>query len=195
MKKFTFAAIFVLSLASIFGFLLLLPAPAQAQLKDMPSQAEFDPILENAGKKLKDFVATLTEFRIEAAAMDQERLDGDLKAVKQLQEMIQVAHSGSGENKGANMLRLVGILAGLDDMALDAATWKALADLRLCQQLVQHQSPTPYDQFGTRVAMNSVMLHEVGGQLLHPTFRMASAADEIVLMLSDASSKTKPKPR
>ncbi len=41
----------------------------------MPSEAEFDPILENADSKLKGFLATLTEFRVEAAAMDQERLD------------------------------------------------------------------------------------------------------------------------
>jgi len=180
---------------AIFAFLILLGAPAQAQLRDMPSQAEFDPILENADKKLKDFVATLTEFRIEAAAMDLERLDEDLKSVKQLQQMIQITHSGTGENKGANMQRLVGILSGLDDMALDAATWKSLAELHMCQHLLQHQNPTRFDQFGIRVTMNLQMLREVGGQLLHPALRMASAADEIILMLGDTASKTKPKPR
>ncbi len=178
----------------IFAFLILLGAPAQAQLKDMPSQAEFDPILENADKKLKDFIATLTEFQVEAA-MDPERLDTDLKAIRQLQQMIQVAHSGSRENKGINMLRLVGILAGLDDMALDAATWKSLAELQMCQQLIQHQNPSRYDQFGIRAAMNSQMLHEVGGQMLHPTLRMAAAADEIILAVVDEASKSKGKPR
>lgn len=180
---------------TIFAFLFLLGGPAQAQLKDMPSQAEFDPILENAGKKLKDFVATLTEFQIEAAALDRERLDEDLKSVQQLQGMIRITHAASGENKGVNMQRLVGILAGLDDMALDASTWKSLAELRMCQQLVQQQNPSRYDQFGIRVAMNSEMLREVGGQLFHPTLRAAGAADEIMLMFSDAATKTKPKPR
>ncbi len=175
------------------AFFIVLGAPAQAQLKDMPSQAEFDPILENADKKLKDFVSTLTQFRIEAVSLDQERLDVDLKSIQQLQEMIQVTHAG--ENKGVNMQRLVGILAGLDDMALDAATWEFIAELRMCQQLAQHQDPARYDQFGIRVTMNSEMLREVGGQLFHPTFRAAAAADEIILMLSDAGSKTKPKPR
>jgi hypothetical protein len=175
------------------AFLIMLGTPAQAQVNDMPSQAELDPILENADKKLKDFVATLTEFRVEAGALDRERLDTDLKSIQQLQKMIQITHAGTGENKGMSMQRLVAILAGLDDMALDAATWKSLAELRMCQLLVQHQSPTRYDQFGIRVTMNSEMLREVGGQLFHPAFRMASAADEI--MLSDAQSKTKPKPR
>jgi len=67
MRKFAFAGVFGQILARVFGCLILLCAPAPALLKDMPSQAEFDPILENADKKLKDFVATLTEFRIEAA--------------------------------------------------------------------------------------------------------------------------------
>ncbi len=118
-----------------------------------------------------------------------------LKSVKQLQQMIQVAHSGSGENKGANMQRLVGILSGLDDMALDAATWKSLAELRMCQQLVHHEIPSRYEPFGIRVTMNSQMLREVGGQLLHPTLRMAAAADEIVHGLSNAPSKNKARPR
>jgi hypothetical protein len=179
----------------IFACLILLGTPAQAQLKDMPSQAEFDPILENADKKLKDFVATLTEFRIEAAAMDRERLDEDLKSVKQLQQMIQITHSGTGGNKGANMQRLAGIVFGLDDMALDAGTWKSLAELRMCQHLLQHQNPTRFDQFGIRVTMNLQMLREVGGQLLHPTLRMAAAADEIVLGLVDAAPKSEAKPR
>jgi hypothetical protein len=67
----------------------------------MPSQAEFDPILENADKKLKDFVATLTEFRVEAAALDQARLNDDLNAAKQIQQMIHSTHSGSGGNQDA----------------------------------------------------------------------------------------------
>jgi len=195
MRKFTFAGVFGQNLACVFGFLILLCAPAQAQIKDMPPQAEFDPILENADKKLKDFVSTLTEFRVEAAALDRERLDEDLKSVRQIQQMIQVARSGSGGKNGVNMKRLLGILTGLDDMASDAATWKSLAELRMCQQLVQHETPTRYDQFATRVTMNIEMLREVGGQLFHPTFRMAGAADEIVSTLSDAPSMTKPKPR
>lgn len=177
----------------IFFCIILWSTPVRAQLKDMPSQAEFDPILENADKKLKGFVATLMEYRVEAAALDRERLTTDLNAVKQIQQMIQSAHSG--ENKGINMQRLVGILSGLDDMALDAATWKSLAELRMCQLIVQKQNPGRYDQLGTRVAMNSEMLREVGGQLSHPTFRMASAADEIMLALSDEASKSKQKPR
>jgi hypothetical protein len=183
------------SILGLFICVILLGAPARAQLKDMPSQAEFDPILENADQKLRDFVATLAEFRVEADALDRERLNTDLKSIKQLQEMIQITHAGAAKNSGVNMQRLVAILAGLDDMALDASIWKSLAELRMCQQLVQHQNPSRYDQFGIRVTMNSEMLREVGGQLLHPTLRMASVADEIMLMLSDASSKAKPKIR
>jgi hypothetical protein len=180
----------------IFACLILLGTPAQAQLKDMPSQAELDPILENADSKLKEFVATLIEFRVEAAAMDRERLDKDLKDIQALRQVIQITRSGSrADRHGINMERLVGILAGLDDFALEAGTWKSLAELRMCQQLIQHLNPSRYDQFGTRATMNSEMLREVGGQVLHPTLRMAAAADEIILTLVDTASKTKPKPR
>jgi hypothetical protein len=51
----------------------------------------------------------------------------------------------------------------------------------ICQQLTQHEDPARYSQFGVRVTMNSEMLREVSGQLFHPTFRAAAAADEIIL--------------
>lgn len=180
----------------ILACLILLGTPAQAQLKDMPSQAEFDPILENADSKLKEFVATLTEFRVEAAAMDRERLDTDLKDFQALRELIQTTRSGSNNGpKGINMQRLVMILSGLDDAALEAATWKSGAELQMCKQLLQHRDPSRYDQFGTRAAMNLQMLSEVGRQFFHPTLRMATAADEVILGLVDAASRSKAKPR
>jgi hypothetical protein len=40
----------------IFSCLVLVGSRAQAQVKDMPSQAEFDPILENADTKLQGLV-------------------------------------------------------------------------------------------------------------------------------------------
>jgi len=162
----------------------------------MPSQAEFDPILENADSKLKEFVAILTEFRVEAAAMDRERLDTDLKDFQALRELIQTSRSGSKKGpKGINMQRLVIILSGFDDAALEAATWKSGAELRMCQQLIQHKDPSRYDQFGIQLAMELQLLREVAGQLSHPVVRAAVAVDEILLSLTDAASKTKPKPR
>ena len=180
---------------AIFGCVMLLGTVAQAQLKDMPSQAEFDPILENADSKLKEFVAILTEFSVEAAAMDRERLDTDLKDFQALRELIQTTRSGSKKGpKGINMQRLVMILGGFDDAALEAATWKNAAELQMCQQLLQHRDPSRYDQFSTRLAMGLIGLREVGRQLFHPTLRMATAADEIILTLSDAPSKVKANP-
>jgi type I site-specific restriction endonuclease len=122
------------------------------------------------------------------------RLDVDLKSVKQLQQMIQVAHSGSKKNNGVSMQRLVGILSALDDMAMDAATWKSLAELHMCQQLLQHKNQTRYEQFAIRVNMNSEMLCEVGGQLLHPSLRMASALDSLLPALTVEPARIKPKP-
>ncbi len=183
------------TLIPIITLFLAASAPVRAQVKDIPTQGELDPILDNANTKLKDFAATLTEFRAEAAALDQERLDSDMNAVRQLQDMIQVTHSGGGGNRGINMMRLLGLTAGIDDMALDAATWKSLAELRMCQQLVQQRSFNCYDEFSAKITMNLGMLREVGGQLFHPTFRMAAAMDEVMLALtaSEPSSKAKPK--
>lgn len=169
-----------------FG-LALFGIVADAQVKVMPSQAELDPILENADTKLKEFLATLTEFKSEASALDEDRLNEDMKSIRQLREMIEVTHSSIREkNAGVNMQRLVAILSGLDDMAFDAATWKSLGELKMCQQLIQKENPTRFDQFSTRATMNSQMLREVGGQLLHPTLRLSAAMDEIVLSVVDA---------
>lgn len=170
--------------------LVLFGSGACAQVRDMPSQAELDPILENADAKLKDFLATLTEFKSEASALDADRLSEDVKSIQQLRQMIEATHSSPhAKNSGVNMLRLVGILSGLDDMALDAATWKSLGELKMCQQIIQSQNVSRYDQFSTRATMNSQMLHEVGGQLLHPTLRLSSAMDEILIKVFDAAEQ------
>jgi len=104
-------------LPTILLGLFLLGTVAHAQLKDMPSQSELDPILENADAKLKNFLATLTEFKTEAAALDKERFDEDLKSVQETLRMIQATHSSTNAtNAGLNMQRLVAILSAIDDM-------------------------------------------------------------------------------
>lgn len=178
----------------VLGLCFLQAIPVHGQLKDLPSQAEVDPILENADKKLKDFAATLNEFRVEATSLDRERFNDDPNSIKQVQGIIQVAHSGSAEgSNGVNVQRTLSIMAGLDDMAMDAGTWKELGELQMCKQALQKEDLSRQSLFVERVGMNREMLREGSNQLFHPTFRMASAADEIMLMLSTAAPKTKPK--
>ena len=170
----------------IFSFVVLLGTRVQAQVKDMPSQAEFDPILENADNKLKDLLGTLTEFRPEATALNRDKLEQDLKDIQQVREMIQAAHSGEGRTKkGMNMARLVGILASFDDVTLDTAKWECLAEIGMCAELGQGAKSRRYDQFVTRIGMDLALLQEVGRELFHPMFRAASAVDEILLTLTD----------
>ncbi len=59
----------------------------------------------------------------------------------------------------------------------------------MCQQIIQSQNASRYDQFSTRVTMNSQMLREVGGQLVHPTLRLSAAMDEIVTKALDAAGQ------
>jgi hypothetical protein len=169
--------------------LALSEIPAYAQVKDMPSQAELDPILENADKKLKDFLDVLTEFGEEARALDGLRLDRNVKEIPEVRKFIRVMHSGSGEHQGVNMGRLVLVLSAVDDMAFDALIWKSLADIQMCKNMIQKDDPSRYDLFGLRVNTNAQMLREVGGQLFHPTVRMADATDAIMLAIGDAAKK------
>jgi hypothetical protein len=173
----------------IFACFILLGTAARAQVKDMPSQAELDPILENADGKVKDFLATLTKYREEASEIDRERFEKDLHDFGQLREMIGVAHSGAG-NHGMNVARIFGIVTSLDDAAIEAAVWSNLLTARVCGQ---HKESLVY--FALAVQDNGGMLREVSGQLFHPAFRLMQAADEIVLALTDATSKSGPKPR
>jgi hypothetical protein len=175
----------------IFFCMIFVSFPSGAQSRDMPSQAEFDPILDNVDKKLKDFASTLSDFRAEATREDRGRLDTDLTAIGQAQKVIKAAHTEDGGKTGVNMQRLLAILSMVDDMALDAATWKSLAELTLCQQMIQHQNAGRYQEFGVRVAMNSEMLREVGGQLLHPALRAAAVADDIILAVSEPKTPLK----
>ena len=149
--------------------LVLVGTRAQAQVKDMPSQAELDPILDNADSKVKDFVGTLTKYRAEAGEIDNERLEKDLHAFGQLREMIQQAHGGPG-NHGMTFTRMFAIVASTDDAALEAATWSNLLTARVCSG--NRQSVL----FAVEVESRGGMLREVSGQLFHPTFRMMGAA-------------------
>jgi hypothetical protein len=173
----------------VFAFLALLGTSAHSQVKDMPSQAELDPILENADSKVKDFLATLTRYRVEASGIDRERLEKDLHDFRQLREMIQAAHSGTG-GRGMNLERIFGVVVSLDDAAMEAAVWSNLLTARICGQPEQKLI-----YFALAVQDNGGMLREVSNELSHPAFRLMGAADEIVLAVADTTSKGKPKPR
>jgi hypothetical protein len=171
-------------LPAILGFCVLgisLQVPTtRAQIKDMPSQAEFDPILDNADKKLKDFAATLNEFKLEADGLDREKLTDDLSSIQEVQHIIRVTHGGTAPGNGVNLVRLVGIVTGLDDMAMDAGTWKEVAELQMCIQGIEKKDITRLNGFGARVSANREMLREVSNQLTHPALRLMGAADEII---------------
>jgi hypothetical protein len=175
----------LVSRLALFGCLFISCASAHAQVKDMPSQAELDPILENADGKVQDFLATLTKYRAEASEIDKERLEKDLHDFRQLREMIQTAHSGT-ENHGMNLVRIFGIVTSLDDAAMEAAVWSNLLTIRICG---------PHKQslllFAMAVQENGTMLREVSNQLFHPAFRLMGAADEVMLSLVRDAPKSK----
>ncbi len=170
---------------AIFACVMLLGTVAHAQLKDMPSPAEFDPILENADSKVKDFLATLTKYRVEGAEIDSERLEKDLHDFRQLREMIQAAHSGTG-NHGMTLVRVFGIIVSLDDAAMEAAVWSNLLTTRICGQ---HKESLLY--FAMAVQENGGMLREVSNELSHPALRLMGAADEIMVALAHDAPKSK----
>ncbi len=177
----------ITSRLAILVFLFSVKAQAQAQLRNMPSQAELDPILENADSKVKDFLATLNKYREEASEIDKERLEKDVHDFRQLREIIQITHSGT-DNHGMNLGRIFSIVTSLDDAAMEAATWSNLLTARVCgphEQSLVH--------FALAVQTNGGMLREVSNQLFHPTLRMADAADAIMLAIADATSKGQPK--
>ena len=145
----------------VVPLLILLGGQAQAQVKNMPSQAEFDPILESADSSLKDLGAIFAEFHAEAAQLDAKRLDDTLQGIEQTHKVIASAHSGPA-NQGINVQRLVAVLSMFDDDTLNAALWKNEAELKMCQQLAQGQRPDRYDQFSTKLAMQLGVLRESG---------------------------------
>jgi hypothetical protein len=171
---------------ALLACLFLLQTEARAQLNDMPSQAELDPILENADSKVEHFLATLAKYHAEASEIDGRRLEKDLHDFDQLRAMIQKAHSGRGEG-GANLTRIFGILASLDDAAIEARVWSNLLTPGVCSQN-KHSL-----LFALAVLQDADMLKEVSNQLFHPGFRMMDAADEIMSAMADAMSKGKPK--
>jgi hypothetical protein len=124
--------------------------------------------LDNADAKVKDFVATLGKYQTEASEIDKERLDKDLHDFQQLRKLIASAHSGS-DNNGITLARIFGIVTGLDDAAMEAAVWSNLLTTRICSS-----SKLTLLYFALAVQDNGGMLREVGNQLFHPAFRMAS---------------------
>lgn len=164
----------------LLTYLLLAYSIAQCQLKDVPTQAEFDPILESADKKLKDFISTLTKYQAEAAEIDEERLKTDIHDFQTVREMIASAHSGKN-NQGISLAKMVGILSGVDDASMEAAVWSNLITARVCSM-----PKSAFVYFALAVQDNGGMLREAGNQLFHPTFRMAVAADEVITAFADS---------
>lgn len=165
--------------------LVMLAVPAFGQIKDMPTQAEFDPILENADSKLKAFEATLTEFKAEATVMNKSKLDGDLNAIHQLLQMVELAHSGSG-NHGMNLTRAYSIVTSLDDVTLDAAAWSSLN----LAYVGQGKGSERNTKFGMQMDMDFLMLEEVSRQMFHPAFRLIDTANEYIATSDSAAPNT-----
>jgi hypothetical protein len=168
----------------VFLFLVCASGVAVGQLKDMPTQAEFDPILENADAKMRDFLSTLRKYRAEASEVDGERLQRDLRDFEQVRQVIAIAHSGAG-NHGFTVGRLFTIVTSLDDAAMEASVWSNLLTAKVCGP---HSSSTL--QFALAIQTNGGMLREVANQLSHPVSRLASAADDIIKIVVESPSKT-----
>ena len=154
--------------------------PAHGQLKEIPSQAELDPILDRTDKKLADFLSTLNKYQTEASEIDRERLLNDQRDFEQLRKVIVSAHGGT-KGQGFSLGKMVAILSGVDDAAMEAAVWSNLLTTRVCTS-----SRPRLLEFALAVQDNGGMLREAGDQLLHPTLRMASAADEVISALGDS---------
>jgi len=148
----------------------------------MPSKGEFDPILENADRKVKDFLGTLTKFGVEASQIDKEKLENDLRDFEKIRGIIRITHSGTG-NRGANLARIFAIVSSLDDAAIEARVWSNLLTEGVCRGNKQSLL------FAVAVLRNAEMLKEASNQLFHPGLRMMSAGDEIMRALADATSK------
>jgi hypothetical protein len=170
----------------VFVCFLMLGGQAKAQVKDMPSQAEFDPILENADSKVKDFLGTLTKYSGEARQINEEKLENDLRDYGTVREMIQRAHSGTGDH-GISFSRVFSIVASLDDAAIEARVWSNMLTARVYNQNKQSVL------FALAVLRDAEMLKEVSNQLFHSGFRMMVAADEIMSAMANKEPKSQPK--
>jgi len=169
----------------LLTYLLLTFSIAHCQLKDIPSQAELDPILESADKKVKDFMTTLGKYQAEASEIDKERLEKDLHDFQVVREMITSAHSGKA-NQGINLTRMVGVLVGVDDASMEAGVWSNLITARVCSA-----PKSSFVYFALAVQDNGEMLREASNQLFHPTLRMAAAADDVFSALGDSIKNPK----
>jgi hypothetical protein len=160
-------------------------------LKDMPSQAEFDPILDNADNKLKDFIAILTKYRTEASAIDSKRLEKNLRDLEQLRKIIAVTHSGPGNgtgNGGINLVRVFSVVGSVDYVALEAAEWSNLISASMMAATTQSKKQSLFDFF-LAIQMNYQMLRDVSDQLFHPAYRLMAAGDDVAKFVSSFGTK------
>jgi hypothetical protein len=156
-------------------------APASSQQINMPSNAEIGELLSKADQKVTNFEEAVKQAKPHLDKINSRLSSNYLDAAATAHHLI----DGTQKN-GTSAYRLVGLLATLDDVSLDAANASVLLLRNDEEQLAKGKQPG-VAAVSSVVALSSAgtAVNDISELLMHATLRFIGAEEQLLGQLLD----------
>ena len=156
-------------------------APASSQQISMPSNAEIGELLSKADQKVTGFEEAVKLAKPHLDKMNSRLSSNYLDAAATAHKLIE-----STQKNGPSAYRLVGLLATLDDLSLDAANASVLLLKDDAEQLAEGKKPVAALS-GSVVALSSAgtAVNDISELLMHATLRLVETEEQVLNKLLD----------
>jgi hypothetical protein len=164
-------AVLVLSVASAAQ-----SSPASNQQVNMPSSAEIGELLSKADQKVTGFEEAVKLAKPHLDKINSRLSSNYLDAAATAHKFIETT-----QKDGTSAYRLVGLLATLDDLSLDAANASVLLLKNDAEQLAEGKKPVAALS-GSVVALSSTgtAVNDISELLMHATLRFIDAEEQVL---------------
>lgn len=156
-------------------------APASTQPISMPSNAEIGELLSKADQKVIGFEEAVKLAKPHLDKINSRLSSNYLDAAATAHQLI-----GSTQKNGTSAYRLVGLLATLDDLSLDAANASVLLLRDDEEQLMKGKQPGAASLSSVVVLNNAgAAVNDISELLMHATLRLIQAEEQVLDKLLD----------
>lgn len=155
--------------------------PASSQQISMPSNAEIGELLSKADQKVTGFEEAVKLAKPHLDKMNSRLSSNYLDAAATAHKLIEAT-----QKNGTSAFRLVGLLATLDDLSLDAANASVLLLRDDEEQLMKGKQPGAAALSSVVVLNNAgTAVNDISELLMHATLRLVEAEEQVLDKLLD----------
>lgn len=153
------------------------PQKNGSQLRDIPSEEEVSELLAKADQKVSVFEAAVQAAKSRLDSINPRYAANYLDAASTAHQVISLT-----KKNGMSAYRLVGILATLDDLSLDAANGSLLLVTNDEDQVVTRRAQRNTDTMNIVSALNAAgtSCNDIAELIFHATMRLVAAEEALV---------------